>query len=174
MPPDIGDELIERRPAVLRAADALIDVLDGSPAACCHVLPQLKQLVLGRLVVRAHARVDSDLHLVLAAEGLLALLLTVFAFATETPFFCSHARNARSTWTEKGTPSRSFTRRKPSMIAGSIRNAVISFGMSYCINMSIHLVKYIWSVWHRRASRAGPVAPRQRSDFVAAHGLCGC
>ena len=125
----VSDEPIEGGPAILRAADALIDVLGCSPAARCNVLAQLEQLVLGRLVVRAHACIESDLHFVLLAERLLALLVAVFGAATETPFFFSHARNARSTWTENGTPSRSFTRRRPSIISGSMRNAVITFGM---------------------------------------------
>jgi hypothetical protein len=73
MAPHISDELVERGPTVLRAADAVVDVLD-------------------------------------------------------TPFSSNHARSARSTWTENGTPSRSFKRLIPSMICGSIRNAVSSFG----------------------------------------------
>ena len=44
------------------------------------------------------------------------------------PFSFNQARNARSTCTENGTPSRSFTRRRPSITAGSTRKAVSSFG----------------------------------------------
>ena len=65
MAPHVGDELVERGPTVLRAADALVDVLDGAPAARRDVAPQLEQLVLGGLVVRADARVDGDLHALL-------------------------------------------------------------------------------------------------------------
>ena len=50
MGPHVGHELVERGPAVLRAADALVDVLDGGPAAGRDIPPQLEQLVLGGLV----------------------------------------------------------------------------------------------------------------------------
>src|SRR4051812_30402772 len=115
----VGDELVEGGPAVLRSTDALIDVLDRIPAARCNIPSQFDQLVLGRLFVRTHARIERDLHLVLLAERLPPLLLAVFGFATETRFFSSHARSARSTCIENGIPSRSLTRRRPSMISGS-------------------------------------------------------
>ena len=127
--PHVGDELVERGPAILRAADALVDVLDGGPAAGRDVAPQLEQLVLGGLVVRADARVDGDLHARLRrGAGLGARLLAFAGVFRVTPLSSSHARNARSTWTESGTPSRSLTRRSPSMMSASTRNAVSSFG----------------------------------------------
>src|SRR5262249_11878137 len=97
MAPHIGDELVERGSAVLRAADAAVDVLDRGPAAGGDVAAQLQQLVLRVLVVPADARVEGDLHreppdrrpLPLPTRGVLRV----------TPFLSSHARKARSTWT---------------------------------------------------------------------------
>src|SRR5688572_24075801 len=112
----IGDELIERRSSILRAGDALVDVLDGVPPSCGDIAAQLDQLVLGGLIVRAHARIDGDLHLVLRRVALWGARLFVFDAFKAMPFFSSHTRNARSSWTESGTPSRSFTRRRPAMM----------------------------------------------------------
>jgi hypothetical protein len=52
VPTDISNELVERWPSVLRAADTSVHELDGGPAARLHVPPQLEQLVLGCLIVR--------------------------------------------------------------------------------------------------------------------------
>ena len=43
-------QLVERRPAILGAADRVI-VLDGRPAARLSIAPQLEQLVLARLIL---------------------------------------------------------------------------------------------------------------------------
>ncbi len=40
-------ELVEGRPAIVGAADAVADVLDGRPAAGGHIPPQVLQLVVG-------------------------------------------------------------------------------------------------------------------------------
>ena len=48
----VGDELVERWPSILRTRDALVDVLDGAPAARGDVAAQLEQLVLRRLIMR--------------------------------------------------------------------------------------------------------------------------
>jgi hypothetical protein len=70
-------------------------------------------------------RLDGDLHLL---RGVCARfrLLAFDAFFTATPFFSSHARNARATWTERGTHrDLSLAAARPE-ISGSIRNAVSS------------------------------------------------
>jgi hypothetical protein len=51
-------EAIKCRPAVLRAADALVDVCGGRPAARLRVAPEFGELVLRLLVERRDARVD--------------------------------------------------------------------------------------------------------------------
>src|SRR5262249_54553945 len=47
----VADELVERRPAILRAANAVVNVLDCGPAARIDVPPQLEQLILGGLIL---------------------------------------------------------------------------------------------------------------------------
>jgi hypothetical protein len=93
----VGYKLVERRSSILRAGDALVDVLDGGPGARRHVTPQIEQLVLGSLIVRAHARIDGDLHARPRRIAVWGACLFVFdAFFRVTPLSSSHARNARS------------------------------------------------------------------------------
>ena len=69
--PGVLHELVERRPAVLRAADAVVDVLHGRvPAAGRDVAAELGELVLGLLVEGGHARVDGSSHGNLTGSGL--------------------------------------------------------------------------------------------------------
>ena len=59
-PPPLGvpDQIIERRSALLRAADALIDVFAADrPPPRLDVSPQLHQLVFAVLIRRAHTSV---------------------------------------------------------------------------------------------------------------------
>src|SRR5262249_40851456 len=58
----VAEELVERRPAILRAANAVVNVLDCGPAARIDVPPQLEQLILGGLILRADTRVDGTSH----------------------------------------------------------------------------------------------------------------
>lgn len=54
--PGVGHEAIERGPAILRAADAVVDVLLGDlEAAGCCILPQRVELGLDVLVSGGHA-----------------------------------------------------------------------------------------------------------------------
>ena len=54
----VSYELVERGSTVLRAAHAVVGVLDGTPAARCDIAAELDQLVLGGLVESAHAGVE--------------------------------------------------------------------------------------------------------------------
>ena len=58
----VDQELVERRPAFLRAADAVIDILHCGPASRGAVTAQLNQLVLGLLIERGNASVDGSSH----------------------------------------------------------------------------------------------------------------
>jgi hypothetical protein len=135
MAPHIGDELVERRPAIFCTADAVVHVLDGAPAASRNIGAKFDQLILGRLIVRAHTGIHGDLHALLRRVAAVfgSRLLAFDALVTGTPCFFSHACNARSTWTESGTPSRSLTRRRPSMMSASTRKAVSSFRGMSCV-----------------------------------------
>ena len=54
----VDEQAIERRPTVLRPADAAVDVLHGRPTPRGDVAPDLRKLVLRLLVERADASVD--------------------------------------------------------------------------------------------------------------------
>jgi hypothetical protein len=57
------DHRVERRAALLRAADSAIDVfLVNRPAARFRIAPKLLKLVVGVLVERGNARVNGDSH----------------------------------------------------------------------------------------------------------------
>ena len=54
----IGEELVERRPAVLRAADAAVHILDRCPTAGLAVAAEFLELVLRFLIEGGDAGVD--------------------------------------------------------------------------------------------------------------------
>src|SRR5206468_1262882 len=58
----VPQEFVERRPAILGAAYATVDVFDSRPASRLHIPAKLDRLVLGVLISRARARVDRGLH----------------------------------------------------------------------------------------------------------------
>src|SRR4051812_15961594 len=58
----IRDKPVKRGPAILRAAEAFVDVLDGTPAARLDVAAKFDELILCGLLVRAHADIEGDLH----------------------------------------------------------------------------------------------------------------
>src|SRR5437773_2508795 len=53
---------IQRRPSILRAADATINIVGGCPAACADVSAEFLKLVLRLLIERADAGVDGTTH----------------------------------------------------------------------------------------------------------------
>jgi hypothetical protein len=90
----VGHKPVERGAAVLRAADALVDVFDGPSAARLGVAAQFEEVVLGRLIVGRDAGVDGNLHTSLRRR---ARLLAADCFFRVRFFRSSHARSARST-----------------------------------------------------------------------------
>jgi len=60
--PGVSDEIIERRPPILRSRHALIDVLDRRPVARLHVASNLLQLILRLLLESRDAGVYGGPH----------------------------------------------------------------------------------------------------------------
>ena len=72
VPADVEGELVQRRPPILRSTHANVDVLDGGPAPGFDVPPKFEKLVLRRLVLRGHPRVDGHAPSVSAPAGRLS------------------------------------------------------------------------------------------------------
>jgi len=66
---DVTDQVVERRPTILGAADAAVDVLGGGPAPRLDKAPEFLELILRFLVERADVGVDGSAHGNLRAVG---------------------------------------------------------------------------------------------------------
>src|SRR5262249_5840904 len=61
-PPGVLQQRVERGPAILRAADAVVDIFDRHPLAGRDVASEFKQVVIDWLIDRGNAHVNRATH----------------------------------------------------------------------------------------------------------------
>ena len=74
----VGNESVKRRPPVLRAGDAAVDIIDGRPVPSTRVAVQFEQLVFAGLVPsagRGHREPATALARVLVSRMRLSLVM---------------------------------------------------------------------------------------------------